>query len=89
MTKQFEMLAGGNLPKFIQISRSPFIRINYAYCKTICEFFLHHFGYLIAAFLMVATTWTNQSFHKVGVNVTLRYYEIRALIHLSRYASRL
>lgn len=83
------MFTGRKHPKFIQISRSTFIRINYAYGKTISKFFTHYFGDLIAAFLMVAASVTNQSFSEVRVNVTLRYNEISTLNHWPRYASRL
>lgn len=72
MTKHFEMPAARNLPKLTQIPRTSLVCINYAYSKTVCKFFPHHFCDLITALLMVATTGTSQCLHKISVDITFR-----------------
>ncbi len=89
MTEQFDMFAGRYLIKLVQISRTSFVGINYSNGETVGKFFLHDFGNLITAFLMVTAARAYQCLYKICVNITLRNYEIGTLVHLPRYASRL
>lgn len=84
MTKQPDMFAGCNLHKFVKVPRTSLVRINHTYGKPIGKLFLHNLGYLIAALLMIAASGTNQSLHKIGVNVAFGYYEIRTPVHFPR-----
>ena len=75
MAQQCKMLATSHLPKFLQITWLALVCINYSNGKPTGKFFLHHLGYLIAAFLMVATAIAHQGFYQVCVNVAFRNYE--------------
>ena len=89
VTQKLDVRAFGDFAKFVQIAWLSFIGIDYAYRETVGKLFPHNFRDLVASLLMVASAAAYQRFHKVGVNVTLRDYEVSTLVHAPRYASRL
>lgn len=84
MSEQLKMVAAGYFPKLGQISRASLVSVYHSYGKAIGKLLLHDLGYLVAAFLMIATSGTYQCLHKIGVDITLRNYEVSTSIYESR-----